>query len=300
MNMRAKRMSLKRAGLIMIVITVAIAFSVQPVSAGYDGYSKTIHKGKYYFKYDYGAECLLISKKKRSGFKATPVHDNMYVTDGKIVIYLDRSSGGKYTIKRYTISSKKKKVEKKLPKSDYWEAQGVSGKYLWIGNGGNNLYRYDILTKKLKLKKKKFWIFHLKDQYYIGFLGKQTVYKVIHSNDSSGNTAYLHTQKAGIYRLTKDGKIKVVKSLGTIGAVSDNIYYVTNYGKTKKMYYSAAGLHKLYRINSNGKSRQLIATFRGYIGAVYDDHCILFDNGQCYSYIYKTKQIRKADWEGIY
>lgn len=285
---------LKRAGIILMVVALVMSFSVQPISADEGGYSKTIHKGKYYFKYDYGNQQLLISKKKRSGFKAVPVRDSNYVTNGKIVVYL-YESGDKYTIKRYTIASKKTKVEKKLPKNGYWSTQGVGGKYIWLSNG-KHLYSYDILKKKLKLKKKKCSLNHLKNQYYIGYLGKETIYAK--PTDDYGNITYLYTQKANIYKITKNGKTKVVKSLGAIGSTSVEEYDVSDYGKVGKMYYSTAGLHKLYRINSNGKGRELIATFSGIIANIYDDHCFVYDDGQWYYYTYNTETMRETDGNG--
>lgn len=284
----------RQAVAVAMMLSMVIAFSIQPVSAGEDGWGVTTHIGKYYFKYHYGKERVYVSTKKSSGFKKTPINDTNFVSNGKEIMYVD-NSGSKSYIKSYTISTRKTRNVKKLPKGNEWSACAARGSYLWIDNE-KDVYRYSIKSKKLKRVKKDAGLRHLKGSYYLCFYGKETKWKKLQYEFEEGTgVASLSYCKAAIVQATKSGKLKTVKSLGNVSAVSGEMYYVYNYGRTKSFCYSTSDARKVYRIKYNGKGKQLVATIDdGYIVNVYNDICSIVKDGIAYDYNYKSKTLTKG------
>ena len=276
---------IKQAGLVFVMLFMAVSFSVLPVNAGYSGWGPVTHAGKYYFKFNYLNYKVYISTNKNSGYKETSVDGWPGYTDGKRIIYVsDREDA--YSIKSYDINKKKIKVLKKLSKDTHWEVAGANGNYLWIYSRDKGIYSFNVKTKALKLQKKNALLFQLRGPYYLCSYGKD---KRIEVSDET-----IFGMQKGIYELTKSGKLKQVCKMGTVYNETDDIYMVKNYGKFKKIYYSANNSHDLYSVNTNGKNKKKIKSFKGYIVSVHEKYCIIYDGSKYQKYIFKSGKIVKA------
>ena len=296
LGMAGIRSGLKKLGIIGIMLALLMSYSVQYSFAVDDSgvWGPTTHVGKYYFRFSWGGNGhLYMSKKKNSGFKKVPVTDPFFVTNGKIIMFIAIDNGN-YCIKSYTISSKKVSKVKQLPDGT-WEIVSASGSYLWLTDF-ENTYRYDIRTGKLKRYKKNVYIdMHLYGAYYLCYSGdlkysRRNVPVVVDNGNGYTTTSKIDIsyQKAAIYKITKGGKFKKVRSLGKVNYVSADSHEPDNYGKVKSFYYTTGGAHKIYRIKYNGKGRKKIRSFDGYVSIMSKKYCYVYDNNKEYKYYYKT------------
>ena len=270
---------MKKTVAVGLMLIIGLAYSVQPAFARSPvGYTKQI--GQYYFWYNDSNERLYISRNQDSGYKKTPVDDWFFVSNGKSVMYVSKS-GNRHYMKSYNIATKKDRKEKKLPKAEYWKVRDVVGRYIWLENE-NDLYRFNIKNNKLKLIRKNTNIYlRLRGQYYLCGIDKAKNFRKEYE-----------CQKMAIVRLDKKGRFRIKKKLGTVYGWQ----LITDIeGNTKTMYYSTSKQHKLYRIKGDGTKKKHITSFDGYI--IYFDQkcCDIEDNGNLYSYFFKTRKLKKMN-----
>ena len=275
---------LKHVCTLMLMLVMLAVFYAVSVNA--EIYSDTKQIGKYYFKYNYDNERLYISKHKNKGFTKTVIDTEYFASNGKQVLYMDRS-GGKYYIKSYDIAKKKVKKIKKLPDKYYWRVDAAAGGYIWVSDS-ENLYRYEVSADKLERVKKNITLFRqIKDSYYLMQTGEEKTYKKI---KTSYGTEYVIYEKLSIARITKSGKIKVIKSLGKVYG-----YSIDYLRKTPRIYYSASNAHKVYRMDINGKKKKLLSSADGYFTCPMEKFSSYVENGTSYLYYYKSKKLIKSN-----
>ena len=270
---------------LLLVLIIAAVFSVQSVYSGSDQDDGIKHIGNYYFKYNYSNDHVYISKYKNRGYKKTPVDSMRFGSNGKQIVYVDQKNE-KFYIKTYDIKSKKTKILKKLPDKGYWYVAAISGGYIWLGDLPG-LYRFTIKTGKLKLIKKNVTLVNrISDSYYLIRFGTDKFERTVDVGDS---TEYIFSSKWSLYHITKDGKLKLRKSLGTIYG-----WEADDYGNAKYLYYAKNNAHDLYRVKPNGKNNKRIYSSKGSIITVYKNRCVLVKNGVEYKYYYKSKKLKKT------
>ena len=292
------KLILKRILTLMLLLTVVFSISGQPVYAGGATWEETHHIGKYYFKYNNDKNRLYISKKKNSGFRKTPVTEFLFASNGKQVMYLSNENR-KFYIMSYDIKTKKIKKVKKLPKADYWQMDYVIGGCFWLDNE-KDIYRYSVKKNKLKRMKKDAMLLQMNGSYFLTQSRKARNYKNIdvYFGDENGGNTYdtpIDMYDLDIYKISDTGKFKKVKSLGTTYGYAE---YVKN-DKTKTIYYTKSGAHKLYKIKYNGKNKELVAEFSGYIARVFDDCCYVVEDETAHVFNYKTElmwELQEKEW----
>ena len=281
--MEKLRRIVKRLCILTAVMAMVLSFSVVSVSAESYNFGEVKHIGKYYLKYNYANNHLYVSKHKSRGFRKTPVNNFRYASNGKAILFVDESKGKNY-IKSYDIAKKTIKKVKRLSDHDYWYVEAVDGNCIWLTNE-KGLYRFRMKDKRLTFVKKNIYsLTKLRDNYYLSISNDDKLFKEIELVD--GSSVYISPKKAAIYRITKDGKLKLLKSLGTTyGCERDNYHY-----KAKYVYYAKNSAHDLYRIKYNGKGKTRVASFDGYISYVANNVCWLVEGGIEYKFWYKTKK----------
>ena len=289
-----RRNGFRKAGLMAVALVMGLTLTLAPAFADFAGWGATYHVGKYYFKCWHGDETgkVYVSRHYNRGFKKTPVDDQYFRTDGEKIYYIDRKGTG-FKLKTYEIDTKKVKTVARLPKADGWEIHAQAGKYLWVMKNWSHLYRYNMKAKSLRLVKKNADLWHLNGSSYLYQYGEKE-YKEV---DHDGSPVQLTCCKAVICEPTKKGNLRVKKSLGTTYSISDEMYSVVEWGKTKSFCYAAKGAHKVYRIKSNGTGKKLIKSFDGYVTSVYDTYCYVLQDDGYYRYTYKTGTMRSAEGE---
>lgn len=280
----------KQVAAFCLAFIISMCIYIQPVYAEYSGWGPVTHVGKYYYKYNYNNERLYISTKKNGKYRKTTVNSSQFSSNGKEIMFVG-SSKGRYCIKSYRIKSKKTKIIKKLPKTEYrWDVSAAQGRYLWLEDC-TNLYRFNSRNKKLKMVKRDAFLHHLKGTYYFCRYGKEVEREI----KTDFGEAYLYRNNGAIYRTTKNGKLKLIKNLGEVcGYSTIPDAYVINQGKLRKVLYISSDAHTVYCIDYNGKNKKEIVKFDDAI--VYDiasDSCYFIRDGISYKYTYKTGNIEE-------
>lgn len=265
-------------------VYAASSSDYQQLFSGASDYGRIPEKhGKYYFKYLNGK--VYMSKKKSSGYKATPLEYNSY-TNGKQAYYISKS-----TLCKYTFSNKKAIKLKKMPvkKDYYFYLSEVYGNQIFITKGSFDewtywTYRYNTKTKNLKNIKKNCTI--------VNRQGKYVVAENSYRSDVSPTPVTL-------YKITSSGlkKIKKLTERGFNSVFVDGKLYYTEY---TDVYMTKV---TLYRCNSNGKGKKALGTFASsseygqvLIQEITSKKCTVYiiDEG-LYEYTYSTKKLKKIN-----
>lgn len=249
----------------------------------YDGNKTVIKNGKYYFKIDKSSQNLLISTKRNSGYKKTPIVSYGSFGNGKQAFYIYKN-----TLYKYTYASRTKSKLKKLPvKGDvYYYISSIYGNQIFITKDSfyqwkHWTYSYNINTKKFKKVTSNCTITARSGNYAVG----QNEYR-------TDVGAYPIT----LYKIKNSGlsKVKKLTSFGRSATFAGNkLYYV---------HYSNKYMRKatLYRCNRNGTNRKAIKTFTAsqkydvvLITNITSKSCDVYKDGKNYRYHYSTKKMKK-------
>ena len=249
--------------------------------------------GSYYFKTD--DQGVWVSKEKSDGYTFI---DHAYEcasngTNVIIIVYSDSC----YTLKSYNIKKKKLKSLKKFPKGSGMEPYSyhLSAAYknnIYITRGSFDefrvwTYRYDLTKKKLSKVKN--------DCDIVAANGKYVIAVSEYHTDASPYPTTLFQ--------ISHGKLKKIKKLTNGGfaftSIGKHMYYVSYTDDYMKK-------AKLYRIKADGSAKKLLGTFKSsneyggvYVTDVKKTLCKLSIDGEPYQYTYKTKKLKKLDWDEI-
>lgn len=283
-----------------LILAAALMFQVNTVQAEAaaeykqlwaSGNTNTVEKsGKYYFKWDFNSNTILMSTNKTSGYTTTPLTYTTF-SNGKQAYYVRNN-----ILYKYIFSTRKESLLKKLPASgdQIYSVSTVYGNQILLTKSSFDqwkfwTYSYNVKTKRLKLAKSNC---HITDRY--------RKYVIAQGEYRSDIAPYPLT----IYKITSSGLSKV-KKLSTYGRdaafIGGKLYYITYPKGTMKK-------ATLYRSKPNGSSTKKIAAFSAstkygevFITKITSKYCLVAKYQQQagkftqtnYRYTYATKKLKK-------
>ena len=256
---------------------------------------ETVKVGKLYFKYSANKDKYRYSTRKSSGFKTLRIRSGLetenfcrIATNGKRIVYMCDTDSGKSGLVRENIKTGEWKTLKTLPKSEKYsyELAGAAGARVYITRyrymSTCSAFMYSMNTGKYKRVKKNCRIEVT--------CGKYAAADSVCKGDASPTR---HT----LYRMTTKGlkKIRIIsKRTFRVAFVKGRLYYDK---------YSGKGMRKasLYKSRANGSKSKKLCTFSSkkdtegqvYFSNIRAKKCDVTIDGKEYTYIYKTKKLRK-------
>lgn len=296
------RSSAKRAlsVLICLVLVLSVLFAF-PKEAQAGTYFKkitsesTVKNGTYYFKLKNGN--VYYSKSKSSGFKKAGFKGTVSsaFSDGATIYATEKRSGENYA--RLSAFSLSKKTLKKLSRLSLssstgyapgWTISAVYGKTIYLTRSSFEEWRlktyiFNTSTGTLKWKKNNCTIESRYKQYALA----RNEYK----SDVSPS-------KWGLYKVSSNGDIQFLKTLGTSISSAKFAGGKIYYGK-----YTSKDMNKvtIYRCETNGSGVKNLGTI-SFSSSSYDmvmpygftsTYCKVYHDGKEYKYTYSTKKLTK-------
>ncbi len=251
--------------------------------ANYNSNKKIIKNGKYYFKYDSSNRYFLMSTKKNSGYKKTPIRSYNAYGNGKQAFYIRDG-----LLCKYTYASRKETRLKKLSvKGDEsFHISTIYGNQIFLTKNSfyqwkHWTYTYNIKTKKFRHAVSRCTITTRSGKYVLG----QNEYR-------TDISPYPIT----LYKIKSSGlsKVKKLTNLGTSGTfIGKKIYYVQYQNKLM----SKATLYRCDLSGSNKKAIQTFKTSSKYgevsVSNITSKSCDVYKNGKMYRYTYSTKKMKR-------
>ena len=280
---------------ILLVFLVAMGTVLYPsnayaASSSYKYISDESTKaGKYYYKVNDLGD-LYRSSTRRSGYKRIRFPDSSrggYCANGKY-IYTVRyyRENDRYILVRYDNAGKNGRLIKKLPlgkgkEHDEWCVSQVAGNNIMLSRINTSLekcytYKYNLKSKKLSKVLNNCEIVDRSGNYVLG------------NNEWD---AWNDPVKVSIYKISSSGKLRKIKSLGTIPPEGAGF-------AGKKLYYSkdATGPYvDLYRSNRDGSDAKKIESFYYdpenemlFLMNFRSKSCDVYDSSGIHKYTYKS------------
>lgn len=249
----------------------------------YESNKKIMKDGKYYFKFDSSSQYFLMSTKKGSGYRKTPIWSYGAYGNGKQAFYVRNNR-----LCKYTYASRKETVLKKLPVSgdSGFYISTIYGNQIFLTKGSfyqwkHWTYSYNIKTKKFKQAVSKCNITGRSGKYVIG----QNEYRTD-----------VGPYPITLYKIKSSGpsKIKKLTNYGGSGTfIGKKLYYVEYDGMLMRK-------ATLYRCSLNGSNKKAIKTFKTSakyesitVSNITSKSCDIYKDGGPYRYTYSTKKMRK-------
>lgn len=237
--------------------------------------------GKYYFKYDPYAGKILMSTKKDSGFRRTPISfdacsngNQAYYTRNKVLY-------------KYVYSTRKESKIKKLPASgdQGYSISTIYGSQIFLKKSSFDqwtewTYCYNTKTGKLKMVMSKCSISDRCGKYVVG------------KNEFRSDVS---PYKLTLYKITSSGlkKVKTLSARGFGECFVDGKLYYTHYTDIKMK--NAV----LYRCKANGSGKKKIAEFKSSseysmvtVFNITSKKCSVYKDGKSYEYTFATKKLK--------
>lgn len=245
---------------------------------------KIVKDGKYYFKSGSSYGSLLMSTKKNSGYRKTPIWGYGAYGNGKQAFYVRNG-----LLCKYTYASRKETILKRLSVTDDigFNISTVYGNQIFLTKSSfyqwkHWTYSYNIKTKKFRLAASKCDIIGRSGKYVIG----QNEYR-------TDVSPYPIT----LYKITSSGlsKVKKITNRGMSGTFTGKKLYYVQYPNRSSMKTAT-----LYCCNLNGSNKKAIRTFKSssqygqtLIYNITSKSCDVSKDEALYRYTYSTKKMKK-------